>query len=271
MKASSFTVISWCNQAYKYLSKGLEADCKRLGYDFHLYEIERDFPSLISAWCNHPRIIRRGVQDFGNVLFLDVECRIVQSLPGHWKAPLVSVRHPLQHFWITYNTGTVMANESCLQWIDAWISIMEKWDMGNLPDDAYIYWPNDICDELAFNAAITAFGVEPVTPLLEYVDRHGTAEIARGLWKNDHTIVQHPTIHHWPKEHDPIECKKLFWQNFPGDPETIASLMQSGQPSLEKNHWIFDPQAGQYGPAEYYELHPRSWSDIPVELTSAQR
>jgi len=271
MQTSAFTVISWCNQAYKYLSKGLEADCQRLGYPFHLYEIERDFPSLISAWCNHPHIIRRGVEDFGTVLFLDVECRIVKPLPAHWKAPLVSVRHPLQHFWIKYNTGTVMADTECLPWLSAWIRIMEKWDMGNLPADAYVYWPNDICDELAFNAAVTAFGIEPVTPLLEYTDRHSTAEIARGLWQNDYTIVQHPTIHHWPKEHDPIECKKLFTQNFPGDPEAAETLMKSGKNEVRQDAWVFDPQAKLYGPAEYYDQHKRPWSDARVELTSAQR
>jgi len=82
-----FTVISWCNEAYKYLAKGLQEDCARLGYPFHLYEIEKDFPSLNAAWCNHPQIIRQGVLDFGTVLFLDIECRIVKPLPAHWKAP----------------------------------------------------------------------------------------------------------------------------------------------------------------------------------------
>lgn len=266
-----FTVISWCNKAYKYLSAGLEEDCQRLGYRFHLYEIERDFPSLISAWCNHPRIIQRGVQDFGTVLFLDVECRIVKPIPAHWKAPLVSIRNPLQHFWIKYNTGTVMANEECLPWLAAWIGIMEKWSMGNLPKDAYIYWPNDICDELAFNAAITAFGVDPVTPLLEYTDRSAKAEIARGLWKNEHTIIQHPTIHHWTKEKDPLECKKLFWQNFPGDPETVHAVMQSGHADVQQHGWVFNAREKVYGPEEYFDAHKRSWSDVPVELTSAQR
>ena len=266
-----FTVISWCTESYKHLSEGLKSDCERLGYAFHLYEIERDFPTLIAAWCNHPRIIQRGVQDFGTVLFLDVECRIIQPLPPHWKAPLVSVRNPKQHFWINYNTGTVMADTTCLDWIAAWISIMEKWDMGNLPSDCYIYWPNDICDELAFNAAVTAFGVDLTTPLLEYIDRNGTAEITRGLWKNEHTIIQHPTIHHWIKEHDPLECKKLFWQNFPGDPEKIQVLMDSNQTEISDHDWVFNPLEKTYGPEESYKEHKRAWVDEVVELTSAQR
>jgi len=271
MLIEEFTVITWCNQAYKHLSEGLRSDCARLGYKFHLYEIERDFPSLISAWCNHPRIIQRGVQDFGAILFLDVECRIVKPLPRHWKAPLVSVRSPRQYFWIRYNTGTVMADETCGPWLAAWIHIIENWGMENLPSDAFVYWPNDICDELAFNAAVTAFGVELVTPLLEYVDRHGEAEIARGLWKNEHTIVQHPTIHHWPKEKDPVECKKLFWQNFPGNPDAAAALMKSHGSTVHMDGWVFDVPRQVFGPEEYFRAHRRPWSDTPVKLTSAQR
>jgi hypothetical protein len=266
-----FTVISWCDQKYKYLARGLQEDCQRLGYPFHLYELERDYPTLISAWCNHPKIIQRGVHDFGTVLFLDVECRIVRPVPPHWQAPLVSVRSPEQHFWIRYNTGTVMADESCLPWLDAWIRVIEKWDMGNLPADAYVYWPNDICDELAFNAAITAHGVEPVTPLLEYMNRKAEAEIARGLWHNAHTIIQHPTIHHWQKEHDPLECKKLFWQNYPGDPEAASALMRSAQGLVHRAQWVFDTENQLYGPVEYFENHKRHWYDRSVELSSAQR
>lgn len=266
-----FTVISWCNEGYKYLSKGLEEDCKRFGYNFHLYEVERDFPSLISAWCNHPKIICQGVKDFGTVLFLDVECRIVQPIPSHWKAPLVSMRSPLQHFWIKYNTGTVMVDEECLPWLESWIHIMHEWDMGNLPPDAFIYWKNDICDELAFNAAVTAFQVDLVTPLLEYSDRSTKAEITRGLWKNEHTIVNHPTIHHWPKENNLKECKKLFTQNFPGNPDEMEVLMKTEQPELLVHDWVFSPLKGTYGPTAYYESSPRKWIMDVVELTSAQR
>jgi hypothetical protein len=104
-----------------HLAHGLREDCARLGYPYHLYEIDQNYASLVKAWCNHPHIIRRGIEDFGTVLFLDIECRILKPLPEHWKAPLVSVRRPAQKFWIRYNSGTVMADESCLPWIDTWI------------------------------------------------------------------------------------------------------------------------------------------------------
>ena len=81
-----FTVICWSTDSYKHLAEGLKSDCEVLGYPFHLYEIEQEYPNLVKAWCNHPRIIKKGVVDFGNVLFLDVECRIIRPIPESWKA-----------------------------------------------------------------------------------------------------------------------------------------------------------------------------------------
>ncbi len=266
-----FTVISWCTASYQHLAEGLAADCKRLGYPFHLYRMEEEYPNLVKAWCNHPKIIRRGVEQFGSVLFLDVECRILRPLPEHWRAPLVSVRKPDQRFWIRYNTGTVMADRDCLPWLEAWVRIVDEWDMASLPADAYIHWPNDICDELAFSAAVTALGVQLNTVGLEYVDRNSDAEIARGLWRNAHTVVQHPTIHHWPREADAVECKKLFVQNYPASPAEIENAFRNGGGVRSEAGWMFDLDARRYAPAEHFAEHSRPWTDVPVELTAGQR
>lgn len=266
-----FTVISWCTQSYKHLADGLRQDCQRLGYPFFLYQIEEEYPNLVKAWCNHPKIIKRGVEEFGTVLFLDVECRIVRPVPDHWRAPLVSVREPPQGFWIKYNTGTVMADRDCLPWLEAWIHIIESWDMANLAEDVYIRWPNDICDELAFSAAVTALRVALNTPQLEYLNRHSRAEIARGLWKNEYTVIQHPTIHHWPKEQDAVECKKLFVQNYGGDPQEIEGLFSSRNGTLELHGWLFDTTSRAYAPRDYWESHKRPWVDEAVTLSAGQR
>lgn len=268
---SRFTVIGWASGPYKKLFEGLRSDCARFGYPCHLYELDEEYTSLLKAWCNHPKIVRRGIEDFGSVLFLDIECRIVAPIPDHWRAPLVSVRHPRQKFWIRYNSGTVMADESCLPWVDAWIRAIDDWDMGSLAADDYVHYPGDLCDELALAAALAALGVEVRTPRLEYVDRNTDAELVRGLWKNAHTIVQHPTVHHWPKEDDPVEHKKLFVQNFAGDPEEIEPLFESAQGVVERDGWIFDTDRRLYAPAEEWERAPRPWVAGPVELTSAQR
>ena len=266
-----FTVISWANDAYRPLFAGLQQDCDCLGYPCHLYRIEDEYPSLVKAWCNHPKIIRKGVEDFGTVLFLDVECRILSPIPSHWQAPLVSVRKPTQKFWIRYNTGTVMADRSCIPWLDAWIRVIDDWDMGELAKDDYVHWPGDLCDELALAAALSALGVKVNTPELEYIDRNSKAEIARGLWRNSHSIVQHPTIHHWPKERDLIECKKLFVQNYPGSPAAVESMFAKRQGLVEADGWVFNAQEQLYAPANCWPGEARQWIDEPVEITSAQR
>ncbi|WNO08359.1 hypothetical protein [Teredinibacter sp. KSP-S5-2] len=270
MNKNAFTVIAWCTSEYKKLAEGLTSDCEKWGYPYHIYELDKEFPNLAAAWCNHPKIIRQGVEDFGTVLFVDIECRIVQPIPDHWQAPLVSVREPEQDFWIKYNTGTVMADVSCIGWLETWIHLIDNWGMNALKNDAYIYWPNDIGDELPFNAAVTALDIKLNTVKLSYIDRECDAEIARGLWQNAHTIIQHPTIHHWPKEQDLVECKKLFVQNFPGDPnEAIFYFNQNKQ--IEAHNWIFDGNNGCYAPKEFWPQHKRQWIEQSVELTAAQR
>jgi hypothetical protein len=269
--AGDFTCISWATENYAHLARGLREDCARLGYRHHLYEVDADYHSLMKAWCNHPHIIRKGVLEFGHILFLDVECRVLKPLPAAWRAPLVSVRHPAQKFWIRYNSGTVMADESCLPWIDTWIAIIEDWRLGDLEPSDFIHWPGDLCDELALAAALAAHGVTVTTPRLEYVDRAHPAELARGLWANSSTIVQHPTQHHWPKETSAIECKKLFLQNFPGDPRTADALFAGPSGVIERDGWTFDTAALTYAPSEYWPSDPRPWTPEHATLTSAQR
>lgn len=268
--SARFTVIGWATASYRHLARGLRRDCERFGYPYHLYEIDAEYATLTRAWCNHPLVIRRGVEDFGTVLFLDIECRIVAPIPESWRPPLVSVRRPAQKFWIRYNTGTVMADRACLPWLDAWIRVVDDWKLGELGPEDYVHWPGDLCDELGLAAALAALGVEVRTPELEYVDRASDAEIARGLWRNEHTVVQHPTVHHWPGEEDPVEAKKLFVQNYPGDPAEAPSYF-AGAGTVERHGWVFDADRRLYAPREHWPGAARPWIDETVVLTSAQR
>lgn len=266
-----FTVISWATPSYRHRFDGLREDCARWGYPCHLYEIDDHYLSLVRAWCNHPRVIRRGIDDFGSVLFLDAECRIVRPVPEHWRAPLVSVRQPEQKFWIRYNSGTVMADRDSIPWVDAWIRLVDDWRMGDLGPDDYVRWPGDLCDELALAGALGALGIRPATPALEYEDRARPAELARGLWSTPLTVVQHPTVHHWPGETDPTECKKLFVQNYPGDPAEADALFAAGGGPVRRHDWVFHPDARVYAPEEFWDAAPRPWMDGPVTLTASQR
>ena len=266
-----FTCIAWASGPYKAMFQHLRADCEQFGYPCHLYEIDENYSNLLQAWCNHPKIIRRGVEEFGTVLYLDVECRIVAPIPHSWQAPLVSIRWPEQKFWIRYNSGTVMADESCIPWLDAWIRIIDEWKLGELAHEDHVHWPGDLCDELALAAALGALGTQVQTPRLEYVNRENEAEIARGLWRNQHTIIQHPTQHHWPKEFNAIECKKLFIQNYPGNPLDVEALFTGNRGAHSRLGWMFNPEQRTYGPEEFWPEHARRWITETVQLTSAQR
>ena len=143
--------------------------------------------------------------------------------------------------------------------------------MGELAAEDFVHWPGDLCDELALAAALAAHRVTVTAPELEYVDRTSGAELARGLWRSESTIVQHPTIHHWPKETDAVECKKLFWQNYPADPAEAGALFAQRLGEIRRHGWVFDARSRTYAPEEYWDAAPRPWTDAAVMLTSAQR
>ena len=270
-RRDNIVCISWATPSYRALAEGIRADCARLGYRYHLYDVDDDYQLLLRAWCNHPYVIREGVRDFGTVLFLDIECRLLRPLPEEWAAPLVSVRSPAQPFWIRYNSGTVLADETCLPWLDTWIRILEDWRIGDLAPGDFVHWPGDLCDEIALAAALAAHAVPVRTVELEYIDRRRPAPLARGLWHNVHTVIQHPTVHHWPKVIDPVEAKKLFWQNYPEDPQSVVPLFDGSGGLETRAGWRFDPVGRKYAPVEFWPGAARPWTDQPVELTSAQR
>lgn len=280
MTLRTLTVVCWCSQEFLPHSRGLETDCARLGYDFHRYEFGKSFENAIVASFNHPDMLLRAVREHDRVLFVDAECRLLELVPPSWKIPAISVRSPAQPFYITYNSGTMLVDRSCEPWLELWSRLVSAWQMRDLPEDTYIRWPGDVCDELALHAALVAHNVQPQRLELEYVERATTAPIARGLWRNEHTVLQHPTEHHWPELDDPYELKKLFVQNFAGDPNEIArgfnspvgpgGLGGSVRP-VELAGWCFEFGAHRYAPARYWESHPAPWIPDPVKLTGAQR
>lgn len=253
------------------MAEGLRNDCERLGYPYAMYSRTKRFRSAVEASLHHPDIALRAVEEHGRILFLDAECRILRPIPADWQAPLISIRSPKRPFYIEYNSGTMLLDRNCRPWLEAWSRVVARWQLSQLGDDEYIHWPGDICDEIALHAALAVCEVHPQTVELEYVDRSSMAPISRGYWSTEGTVIQHPTQHHWPEVNDTLESKKLFWQNYSGDPNHVAWRFEQKEGKSYLDGWVFDFSQGIYAPEAYWADHPRSWIADSVQLTSGQR
>ncbi len=236
---------------------GLRSDCERLHYPLQVYRIGRSFSDSIQASMRHVDVMIRAVTEYGTILFLDAECRILRRLPPSWTAPLVAVRQPSQPFWARYNSGTMMVDRTCLPWLEAWRNTIADWSLDSLGPEDYIHWPGDICDETALAAVLSVMDVRPLAVALEYVDRSRSAPIARGYWRTADTIIQHPTIHHWPSVDDVRESKKLFLQNYPTDTAAMEKRFETGGELIQEHGWIFDLANRCYALEQFWADYPR--------------
>lgn len=265
---SRFTVISYHTPGFECFAGGLKADCQRLGYPFHCLSLNSEFKTLIQAFDYKISFIREMIERYGSILWLDVECRIVRAIPDSWQGPLIST-------YVTgnssgFSSGILMFDESHLETIDLWMKYAVK----------YPRYPDDFVLDFLANAVGLHFHQVP----LEFYDRNTTHPIARGLWENHHTIIQHPTINRW---REPIKYRKafngsprsrrsrrevvsrqrkaIFYRNFGGDFETLHQRMELGEESeFHESGWVFDSIEQRYAPELY-------WPDCTDDYTTKPR
>lgn len=265
----NLTVVCWSSEAYASWSAGLQEDARRLGYGFHHYKNEAAYNSAVDASLNHPRFALQAVHEFDRVLFCDVECRLLREVPD-WRAPSIAVRSPTVPFHLYYNSGTMLIDRTCITWLESWIRVIERFRLSELNHDHYyLRSPGDLCDELALHSALAVHGIRPFELRLECVDRSAPAEIARGYWSNQHTVIQHPTLQHWPKAQSAVLAKRLFLQNFPGNPDLIPKIFLEKLSTRELDGWHFDGRNGTYCPTMYRGF-PMSWTNETVQLSSEE-
>ncbi len=264
---NGFTVVSYFTPEFECFEAGLREDCEHFGYPFHSLALSNSFDNLIQAFDFKIAFIKEMVQRFRTVLWLDIECRIVRPVPEHWNSPLIStyVSGKSQGF----SSGVLMLDPSQMELIDLWLKYACK----------YPQYPDDFV--LEFLSKLVAFDFSTVP--LEFYDRDTHAPIARGLWKNEHTIIQHPTVNRWPapmqyrrafngkerkrrtvSESISRQRKSLFYRNFGGDFNRIDEVMRIGvEREYHDSGWVFDAVYQRYAPKLYWPEHGDDYTSKP--------
>jgi hypothetical protein len=264
-----FTVISFFTPDFAHFACDLRADCERFGYPCRIEEVA-EAGSLTETWDRKVEFIGESIRRLGTVLWLDVECRLLAPIPVDWAAPLTST-FPMGNSR-PVSTGVLMLDRSHLPLMEVWGRHARK--HADLPDDFVLEFLLGQYD-LPFTFVET-----------EFFDRRTPAQIVRGQWETEGTIVQHPTINRWP---DPMRYartfngpkgrsvdadpemrvarkrKSLFWRNFGGDFEEVERMMASdSEQEHVLNGWVFDPAQQEYAPLPYWPSMPEIFGVKPL-------
>ena len=262
---TDFTVITYFTPDFAGFLEGLSADCDRLGYPLHKHACSHTFENLIAAFDYKIEFIRRAIVEFGRVLWLDVECRIDRPIPSDWNSPLISCYTSGTSAGLS--SGVLMLDPDQLWLVELWSRYAQK--SPRFPDDF-------VLDFLATRVDLP-FRTIP----FEFYDRRATCAISRGEWRNEHTVIRHPTTNRWPhplqyreafngrrrEKRSTVELlararKTIFYRNFAGDFDVVDREMTAGQHSeFRYADWVFDTQLRYYAPERF-------WPDIKADFTA---
>ena len=268
----AFTVVTYHTPDFRHFVTGLAADCARHGYTFYCEETKSNYQNLIHAFDHKIGFLQRMVKKFGTVLWLDVECRIVLPVPQGWQSPLITSYEICGEQGLS--SGVLMLGEEHLPFLSLWEKYAKK----------YPRFPDDFVLDFLTNAIDYPFQTVP----FEFHDRSTTSPVVRGQWKNQSTILQHPTINRWP---DPLKYRRafngpqrmkqqqnliarqrkyLYFRNFSGDFEEVMQVMESGENQWwEYADWIFSPVDWTYAPAFYWPQQAEQFNVKPFTFQKA--
>lgn len=272
---SDFTVVSYHTTNFKCFTAGLVEDCETFGYPVYIKDVGHDFDDLIKAFDYKISFLREMVLRFERVLWLDIECRIVNPVPRDWLSPLISSYSMGGE--IGLSSGVLMLSAADLPTIDLWLKYAE----------AYPMYP----DDFVLDFLIRATGLEFSTVPFEFYDRDTTSPVVRGLWHNSNTVIQHPTVNRWP---DPIKYKRafngklnsnrppveeisrqrkgIFFRNFGGDIGEIIEVMMSGhRERFVDSGWVFDPITSRYAPQMFWPQDADDFNSKPVSFELSRK
>lgn len=260
-----FTVITYYTPDFSGFLGGMAADCKRLGYQLHAHACPQTFNNVIKAFDYKIEFIRDAINQFGQVLWLDVECRIDRPIPSDWESPLISSYESGTSAGLS--SGVLMLDREQLWLVELWSHYAKKYP--RYPDDFVLDFLST-CVDLPLR-----------TVPFEFYGRDTTCSITRGEWSNEHTIIRHPTTNRWlqplryrqafngrlrekrsDQEMVDRQRKTIYFRNFAGDFDVVDRAMDVGNAEeFRYADWVFDTQMRYYSPERY-------WPDAKADFTA---
>ena len=267
---NDFTIISYCTPNFLHFAEKLSKDCLKWGYPHHIEHLQENISNLIRAFDFKIEFIQDMIQKYGNVLWLDVECRLVGQIPSHWQRPLIT----------DYNidgtcglsSGVLMLGKEDLEFVEIWKTYAKR----------YAKHPDDFVLEFLLRDLPWHMNTVPI----QFYERQTDALVTRGEFSGPKTVIQHPSTNRWPnpkryrkafggrksmKATLARQRKHLFYRNFPGDFELIDRLMSEARPPTEIEGWIFDGERGLYAPACYWNNYPEDYYSKPRNFAASHK
>lgn len=271
---SRFTVISFYTPDFHCFASDIIADCKKFNYSFDIRQVDYS-DTLVDVWDRKVEFIGECIERYGSVLWLDVECRIINPIPEDWAAPLTSTfpmgkSNPV-------STGLLWLNGDHLPLVQVWARHARKYP--DLPDDFVLEF------------LLSEFDLPFTYIETEFFDRLKNSQIVRGQWQCEGLIIQHPTINRWPSptkyhlafngedlssDSNPVmriarKRKALYWRNFGGDFDEVDLIMRSESgKDHEINDWVFQPVSQHYAPKQYWDSDPEIFGVKPLSMKKFQ-
>ncbi len=272
-------VITYTTPDFKKYSLQLEKDCLKFNIDYFNYDVEPpdDFFELMKLKL---KLIKKTLKHTDKVLYVDVESRILKPFPNWWYDCefLVAKKENKKSV-----SSTAFANSGFI-WVDKKrIDLIEK----SLEIDSYITNTTSItqkawCDDIISIITLNNLDKIKTTKLNYNRFSKGEYELVRGNWKDQHTVIQHPTNNVWLDNRDFYNQATSgtftlvnHMKNLTIDLlENLANLMIETSDDIDRweeigasvhekvdgrnvfciNDWVFDPKDNRYSPLEYFNI-----------------
>ena len=250
-RSLSPTVVTYCTPDFRFFAEGIQSDCQRLGISFYCKFLPANFRNVINAFDYKISFLELMVERFNTVLWLDVECRLHRAVPQNWSAPLISSYDFAGKAGLS--SGVLMLDKRHSDLLSIWKYYAHK----------YTKQPDDFVLEFLLEEFGWPFQFVP----LDFCSRQSTAQVIRGEWSNETTIVSHPSTNRWPyprryrrafngwwssvKNINRLR-KHIYYRNFAGNFSEVDWFMRNKSSIGRFSGWTFDGANGTYSPEFYW-------------------